>query len=540
MLLAFSKPFYEVKKPEHLHFLAVSGRECQVFFEKSVKKFLFLSIMLFVVFDIPFLFMLYSFHAGKEPAHRNNRHLDEETMKRGGRPQDTKEEGLKLTEGSHVAVIGGGPAGSFFSYFLLAMAERFGTDLSVDIYESRNFSNPGPAGCNMCGGIISESLVQTLATEGINLPFSVVQRGIDSYLLHMDVGSVKIVTPLQEKRIGAVHRGAGPRGITEADWESFDGFLLKLALEKGANHVYGRVDEIGWENGRPWIKARGKQPEIYDLVAVAVGVNSATIKLFQDLGLGYEPPRTTKTYICEYSLGRETIVDYLGSSMHTFLLNLPRLEFAALIPKGDYATVCMLGKSIDKELVQSFLETSEVKQCLPSNWQIQQAACQCMPKINIKGSARPFGNRFIFIGDCGISRLYKDGIGAAYRTAKAAATTAIFSGVSAEDFKARFWPACKRLEKDNQIGKLIFFVVGQIQKIRLARRAILRMVTSEQKRKKGAQRMSLALWDMFTGSAPYREVFMRMFHPFFWGSLLWSMAVEIWPFRRKSYMEEES
>lgn len=137
---------------------------------------------------------------------------------------------IGIEKNSHVAIIGGGPAGSFFGYFLLAMAERVGTDLFVDIYETRDFSSPSPGGCNMCGGIISESLVQTLATEGIDLPSSVVQRGIDSYLLHMDVGSVKIVTPLQEKRIGAVHRGAGPRGIAQADWKSFDGFLLKLAL----------------------------------------------------------------------------------------------------------------------------------------------------------------------------------------------------------------------------------------------------------------------------------------------------------------------
>jgi hypothetical protein len=138
-----------------------------------------------------------------------------------------------LDSGSRIAVIGGGPAGSFFSYFLLAMAERVGMDLLVDIYEPRDFSKPGPAGCNMCGGIISESLVQLLATEGIILPPTVVQRGIESYVLHMDVGTVRIETPRREKRIAAVHRGAGPRGIEERKWGSFDGHLLGLAQEKG-------------------------------------------------------------------------------------------------------------------------------------------------------------------------------------------------------------------------------------------------------------------------------------------------------------------
>ena len=134
---------------------------------------------------------------------------------------------LKLDDGSRIAVIGGGPAGSFFSYFLLAMTERVGFDVQVDIYESRDFSKSGPTGCNMCGGIVSESLVQALAAEGIDLPPTVVQRGIDSYFLHMDVGSVKIETPLHEKRIAAVFRGGGPKGSQNNEWDSFDGYCRK-------------------------------------------------------------------------------------------------------------------------------------------------------------------------------------------------------------------------------------------------------------------------------------------------------------------------
>jgi len=128
----------------------------------------------------------------------------EKTLQRQGTTDD-----LKLEDGSRVAVVGGGPAGSFFSYFLLEMATPVGMDIHVDIYEPRDFDQPAPRGCNMCGGIISETLVQNLATEGINLPPTVVQRGIDSYVLHMDVGSVRIATPLQEMRIGAVTRGSG-------------------------------------------------------------------------------------------------------------------------------------------------------------------------------------------------------------------------------------------------------------------------------------------------------------------------------------------
>lgn len=87
-----------------------------------------------------------------------------------------------LQQGCRIGVVGGGPAGSFFSYFLLDMAREIDVDLHLDVYEPRDFSKPGPTGCNMCGGIISESLVQTLAAEGIELGPEVIQRAIDSIL----------------------------------------------------------------------------------------------------------------------------------------------------------------------------------------------------------------------------------------------------------------------------------------------------------------------------------------------------------------------
>ncbi len=442
-----------------------------------------------------------------------------------------KTSGLKLDNNSRVGVIGSGPAGSFFSYFLLDMAERAEINIHLDIFDSRDFSAPAPAGCNMCGGIVSESLVQTLAAEGIDLPPSVVQRGIESYTLHMDVGKAVIETPFHERRIGTVYRGAGPRGIKEIKWGSFDGFLQDLAKEKGAHLIKERIKDIKWNDERPQIKTTSGMEKDYELLAVAVGVNSPTIKLFQQTG--YFPPSTTKTFICEYYLGEEVVEDCLGSSMHAFLLNIPTLEFAAFIPKGDYATACMLGKKINKELVQSFLENPDVKSCLPPDLKMNQNACQCYPQINIKGSKQPFSDRVVFIGDCGVSRLYKDGIGGAYRTAKAAATTAIFEGISANDFKKHFWPACKRIEKDNRIGKIIFLVVDLVKKVRFARRAILRMVIMEQKNKGGRKRMSMSLWDLLTGSAPYQEVFWRMFHPFFFVRFFWNIAVVVLPFKRK-------
>ena len=108
---------------------------------------------------------------------------------------DPSNRGLSLEDGSRVAVVGGGPAGAFFAYFLQRLAEVSGLELEIDIYEPRLFTHRGPAGCNHCGGIVSESLVQLLASEGVNLPTEVVERGIEAYMMHMDVGSVRISTP---------------------------------------------------------------------------------------------------------------------------------------------------------------------------------------------------------------------------------------------------------------------------------------------------------------------------------------------------------
>lgn len=431
---------------------------------------------------------------------------------------------LQLTDGSRIGVVGGGPAGSFFAIMLLDLAQRVGLEVAVDIYEPRDYSTPGPPGCNMCGGIISETLVQNLASEGIPLPPTIVQRGIDSYHLHMDVGDVLIETPLQEKRIGSVYRGPGPRDIQEIKWGSFDGHLLTLATQRGAKVVHERVTDISFKNGLPILKSRDGDPQQYDLLTVATGVNATTKRLIEDLNLAYELPSTTKTHIREFYMGQEAISEVLGSSMHVFLLDIPRLEFAAFIPKGDYVSLCLLGDDIDKELISTFLDAPEVQGIFPEGWDFENPSCQCSPRINTQGAIQPYADRIVFVGDIGVTRLYKDGIGAAYRTAKAAASTAVFQGISAQDFEKHYMPICKKIGSDNSIGKLVFLVTRQIQKRQFARRAVLHMTEKEQRSLGGDRGMSTVLWDMFTGSAPYREILLRTLKPSFWTRLIGELS----------------
>ena len=444
------------------------------------------------------------------------------------------EDSILLEDGERVGVVGAGPAGSLFSYFLLQFAQRSGRDIQLDIYDPRDFQKLGPAGCNMCGGIISESLVQALAVEGINLPDTVVQRGIESYVLHTEVGTCRIDTPIGEKRIAAVHRGGGPRTARNAKWLSFDGHLLQLAVSQGATFHNARVSELGWYGDKPQVKVKGREPQSYDLLVGAVGMNSPDLALFEKLGFQYQRPKPTKTYITELSFGMDSIGELFGNSMHVFLLNLPRVDFAALIPKGDYVTACMLGENIDKELVASFFRHPVVRGCFPANWELPADACHCSPKMFFGDARNPFTDRVVLIGDAGVARLYKDGIGAAYRTAKAAARTAIFQGVSAANFRKHYMRECNRLSLDNHFGRLIFMVVHLIRAMGTPAAAVLRTIRAENARAGKTKRMSTVLWDTFTGSAPYRDIFLRTLHPSFLAPFLFRNLLAALPSWRKN------
>lgn len=410
-----------------------------------------------------------------------------------------------------------------FSYFFLDLCDRIGLQAELDVYDPKAFSKRGPSGCNMCGGIISESLVQTLAAEGINLPSTVVQRGIDAYVLHTDAGSVRIETPVQEKRIAAVHRGGGPRKEPATARPSFDGFLQSLAAKKGARPVNEAVVSLSLQDERPVVHTKSGEAVIYDLVVIATGVNAHARKILDDISPGYRQPKATKTAIREYFLGEEGVSSSFGDAMHLFLLKIPRLEFSALIPKGDCVTFCMLGEDIDRELLETFLNTPVVKRLLPEN---SLDACACAPRMSLSAAAKPFADHVVFVGDCAVSRLYKDGIGAAYRTSKAAAKAAVFHGISSADFQKHYLPVCDSIAADNRFGKLIFFVTRQIQQRAFAQRAVLSMVRQEQ-RDGGPQRMSSILWDTFTGSAPYRDILKRTMHPGFIGTLTAKLLVSI-------------
>ncbi|HLG35100.1 MAG TPA: hypothetical protein VI757_09490 [Bacteroidia bacterium] len=432
---------------------------------------------------------------------------------------------IELTNGSSIAVVGGGPSGSFFSYYALDLARRYDLEINIDIYEAKDFTCLGPTGCNNCGGIVSESLVQMLSTDGIILPSSIIRRGIYSYTLHVEQGKTVINTPKKEQRIASVFRGSGPRNFINNDQKSFDNFLLGLCEKSGAKIILDRITEAQRAADGIIIRTKDSVEKKYDLVVGAAGLNTKTLQLFQSICPGYVPPATTRAHICEFPLEPENMDKYLGNSMHVFLLNLPKVTFGALIPKGKYVTLVLLGDEISKETVETFLAAEQVKGCFPPDLHLNEAAaCKCFPFINISASRNPFDDRVVLIGDSASSKLYKNGIGAAYITGRAAARTVIFHGISKSSFKKSYYPVCKNLNRDNNVGKFIFWVTRIIQKSAFLKNGLFQMVVNEQKAEEKKRLMSSVLWDTFTGSAGYRNIFIRFLNPKLLLTLLWNIA----------------
>jgi flavin-dependent dehydrogenase len=417
-----------------------------------------------------------------------------------------------LDDGSKVAVIGGGPTGSFFSIFALKMAKMVGKDIEITIFEPKDFRARGPGSCNRCGGIVSELLVQTLAVEGISLPSSVIQKGINTYNLHTVEGSVLIETPAHEKTIAAIYRGTGPKEMGNIDKDSFDAFLLEEAVKEGAVHKPLKIDWVERSNGRPVLYCKGEKIMEADLLVGAHGVNSFNDGIFNELNFGYKTPEVTKTAIAEISFGKEEIERRFGNSVHLFLLPIDDIKFAAMIPKTAYVTLCILGKNMNREKVQTFLDHPVVRDLIPKEAS-SRLGCMCLPKMNVGAPEKPFTDRVVMCGDAGSTRLFKDGIGAAYMMGKSAAKTAVFDGVSKDHFREHYLPVYKSIIKDNRYGSFLFGVTDLYRKFRFLTYAMLKVVEGEQADSgNGNKVFSSILWDMFTGNERYRNIFYRAFN----------------------------
>lgn len=436
---------------------------------------------------------------------------------------------LSLKNGSTIAVIGAGPAGVFFADFAEQLAREKGLDISIVLFDGKDFTQRGPRGCNLCAGVISETLVERLKGRGIVLPREKVQRKIAGYCLNERSGSFLLTHPLKESRITTVFRGNGPRAAGHGGNISFDDYLLEQVRSKGVKVIDRLVKRIelssDLRNPARVIYEKNNVESILeaDLVVGAFGLSRNMLKTIERLKFGYRSPRTVRARNLEIYLDEDFIHEHFGNNIYTYNLSSAKgMWVASIIPKKEYITVNIVGKrDVTKEELLKFVEHLARSNMLPENWTWSGNLCSCTPRIAVTSARKPFTDRLVMIGDASCSRYYKNGIESAFTTAKLAALTAFNYGISESAFKVDYFKRIRKIiVKDNSYGRILFNINNLVAGSVFLSEVMLTVAGQVS----GHRKMNLMrdiLWQMYTGNAPYKTIVLKFAHPL----LQWELTV---------------
>jgi len=429
---------------------------------------------------------------------------------------------MYLKNGSKIAIIGGGPAGSFFAHFALLHAKRKGIKVDVTIFEEKDFTKKGSPGCNMSAGVLSEGLLEKLSDQNIKLPTACIQQIIEGYYLQAPEYGTSLYYPYQshKTRIITTFRGNGPRFTDTYTGKSFDSFLLENAKKAGASVILQPVTKIlPPKNPQEPIKLiyeRNGQDIHYkaDLLVGAFGVNSHTHDKSVPKTLRYLPPKTIQTCMMDICPTKEVNRALYGNNIYVFSLGTRHIRFASIIPKGEFLTICLVGKeNIQKAHLNSFLNHPKIQDMIPEAWNNPEKRCICFPKIPVNHAIRPYDHRFVVVGDAGISRTYKNGIDSAFITAQIAAKSAFERGIAKQDFREGYFePAKKLLGRDNVYGSIILTANDIISRQKHIVSIHIKYM-AEHPDTWTTKQMNKVLWNSVTGNAPYKDIFYTSIHP---------------------------
>jgi flavin-dependent dehydrogenase len=423
---------------------------------------------------------------------------------------------LKLENSAKIAIIGAGPAGSFFANCAYHLAQKKGIGVEIIIFDGKNFLNPGITGCNMGAGVISETLLAKMADVEIVLPETKVQKHIAGYILHTDTTTFRLDHPEQKKNILTVFRGIGPLYCSTADNVSFDDFLLNHVTQHKIQIIPEAVQDIILpQHRREQLQLRFGKPDALktisaDLVVGAFGLNTRMFEIINQLGFGYIPPKTMVTAQAEIPLPAEYIAEIYQDYIYAFVIRCGDIRFGTIIPKKEYVTVSLIGyHDLDQKAIKEFLKHPVVKKYFPHDWNIPERYCFCRPRIAVTPSVHPFTDRLVLIGDTSFSRYYKNGFESAFDTAKLAAECAFDSGISATAFDQGYYTTAKRtIIKDNKYGNFLYRLNDIICHQPVLAKTTAQVVNrSNEGKDKVAETLRRLLWYLFTGTESYQQIF---------------------------------
>ncbi len=417
----------------------------------------------------------------------------------------------------------------FLPNFTLELARRKGLEISIVLFDRKDFIQKGPRGCNLCAGVIAESLIQRLERRGISLPPRKVQRKIGAYYFQLKSSGWLLKHPLKKDAITTVFRGNGPRFSAQEGNISFDDYLLEqIRRREGVEIVPCPVNRIelppDLHNPVKIIYGSGDNQLSMEaeLVVCAFGLNSNLLNKIVKMGFGYVPPETVRARCMEIFLGEEIILEHFGNTIYICnWRSAGGMFYAGIIPKKDYLTMNVVGeRDAGKNELMKLLNLSEVRKRFPEGFKPPENFCSCSPKVAFSAAKKPFTNRLVIIGDACCSRYYKNGIESAFLTAKAAANAVFNAGVSESDLRDEYYRKIKRLIiRDNFYGRILFKADELVYRSPFLSKVLMRLAIDEEKRGKGGI-ASVILWNMYTGNIPYRKIFRMALTPAFWWKLI--------------------
>ncbi len=412
---------------------------------------------------------------------------------------------LRLHDGDTVAVLGGGPAGSFFATHLQHLSRKHGIGLKVVIIERKSFATHGPVGCNMCAGVLGGNIVNMISGLDIALDSRVIRQNVEGFRINLNgIGSL-IERP--GAKVYTVFRGIGPRPESSSEgFMGFDSFLLEEAKKAGVVVLIATVTDIVLPQNPARdlcivrYRNEGNVPGEMRaaLIVGAFGVNSALSAKF---GFGYRGPGYWHTCQAELMADTESeITRYIS----VFSRSRSKFLFTAITPKGRYVTVSGIGRHVR---FSELIEELKVLRLDPVIRTGLTSVCHCHPRLPVTAAVRPFHTRVVMVGDACVSRYMKNGIESAFITSRYAAETALLLGIDEAAFRDAYYPGyAAQFVSDNRYGRALFFLHRVNASSRRLSSAIIFAIDGERGLTRDRQWMSGIVWHMFIGDRPYRLI----------------------------------
>ncbi len=396
-----------------------------------------------------------------------------------------KNDNLKIVDGSTIAVIGGGPAGSAAAIKLIKEAAKKRIKVNVVIFEGKDFDHH----YNQCVGVLSHPIVEIFERD-LEMPFPghLIKREISSYMLYSSGG-------------GALEL-SGERGTYATRRILFDRFMLGTAQELGAQIVRSRVTGIEFDRDTG-VKVYSEDRFLRaDAVVGAFGLDDGIADALEQSSrhsFRYQrPPKVLDTLVAKTHLDMDILQQRFGSRIHAFIpLELRNIEFGAITPKGDHIIINIAGRNLTSGDMDNFLRYA------PARSLLKDLPLGGIDYYKGKYPIRPahgiIGDRFAAAGDAtGLIRPYKGkGINVALETGTKAAEVMIRDGISATDLAA--YPAAfDHLRADFFYGRLFRMLVMVSIKTGFVEQ-VISMARSD-------QRLKNVLFKVVSGEGTYREV----------------------------------